>query len=101
VTVSNTGPLVAPGEVSRLFQPFQRQGAQRLRQAGGHGLGLAIVSAIAAVHGAGIEAGAPPPAPPPGPKAGWSSPSASPDTRRVLAARHSSAIRRSSGPPGR
>jgi signal transduction histidine kinase len=60
VTVSNTGPLVAPGEVSRLFQPFQRQGAQRLRQAGGHGLGLAIVSAIAAVHGAGIEAGARP-----------------------------------------
>jgi signal transduction histidine kinase len=60
VTVSNTGPLVAPGEVSRLFQPFQRQGAQRLRQAAGHGLGLAIVSAIAAVHGAGIEAGARP-----------------------------------------
>jgi signal transduction histidine kinase len=60
VTVSNTGPLVAPGEVSRLFQPFQRQGAQRLRQAGGHGLGLAIVSAIAAVHGAGLDASARP-----------------------------------------
>jgi signal transduction histidine kinase len=56
VTVSNTGPLVAPGEVGRLFQPFQRQGTARLRPAGGHGLGLAIVSAIAAVHGAALTA---------------------------------------------
>jgi len=56
VTVSNTGPLVAAGEIDRLFQPFQRQGTQRLRQAGGHGLGLAIVSAIVAVHGAALAA---------------------------------------------
>ena len=56
VTVSNTGPLVAPDEISRLFQPFQRLGTQRLRQAGGHGLGLAIVSAITAVHGATLTA---------------------------------------------
>jgi signal transduction histidine kinase len=56
VTVSNTGPLVAPGEVGRLFQPFQRQGTARLRPAGGHGLGLAIVSAIVAVHGAALTA---------------------------------------------
>ncbi|HTZ92696.1 MAG TPA: HAMP domain-containing sensor histidine kinase [Streptosporangiaceae bacterium] len=58
ITVSNTGPLVAADEVDRLFQPFQRQGSLRSGvqsgQAGGHGLGLAIVSAIAGVHGAAL-----------------------------------------------
>ena len=58
VTVSNTGPVIAPDEVDRLFQPFERLGPQRLRQAGGHGLGLAIVSAIAGVHGAALTAAA-------------------------------------------
>jgi signal transduction histidine kinase len=52
ITVSNTGPLISPGEVDRLFQPFQRTGAQRTGTAAGHGLGLAIVSAIAGVHSA-------------------------------------------------
>ena len=54
-TVSNTGPLVSSGEVDRLFQPFQRLGAERIRSGSGvsgHGLGLAIVSAIVGVHGA-------------------------------------------------
>jgi signal transduction histidine kinase len=60
VTVSNTGPLIPPDEVDRLFQPFQRLGSQRLRQAGGHGLGLPIVSAIVSVHGAALTASARP-----------------------------------------
>jgi signal transduction histidine kinase len=50
--VVNTGPVVPPGEVDRLFQPFQQLDAQRTRRDGGHGLGLAIVRAIATAHGA-------------------------------------------------
>jgi signal transduction histidine kinase len=60
LTVSNTGPLVPPDEVDRLFQPFQRLGTQRIRHASGHGLGLAIVSAIVSVHGAALTASARP-----------------------------------------
>jgi signal transduction histidine kinase len=56
--VSNTGAVIPPGELDRLFQPFQRLGAQRL--AGGHGLGLAIVRAIATAHGATVTPAAPP-----------------------------------------
>jgi signal transduction histidine kinase len=56
IAVSNTGPLVPADEVDRLFQPFQRLGTQRLRQPSGHGLGLAIVSAIVSVHGATLTA---------------------------------------------
>jgi signal transduction histidine kinase len=58
--VVNTGPVVPPAEVDRLFQPFQRLGAERLSNRGGHGLGLAIVRAIADVHGARISATARP-----------------------------------------
>jgi signal transduction histidine kinase len=59
VRVRNTGPAVPPGEVERLFQPFQRLGRDRLAgdRAGpdGHGLGLAIVRAVAGAHGAGLS----------------------------------------------
>ncbi len=56
LAVSNTGEPVPPAEVGRLFQPFQRLGADRVRGAGGHGLGLAIVRAIADAHGALLAA---------------------------------------------
>jgi signal transduction histidine kinase len=42
--------------VDRLFQPFQQLGAERTRRDGGHGLGLAIVAAIARAHGAAVAA---------------------------------------------
>jgi signal transduction histidine kinase len=60
LTVSNTGRLVPPDEVDRLFQPFQRLGTQRLGHGGGHGLGLAIVRSVASVHGAELTANARP-----------------------------------------
>jgi signal transduction histidine kinase len=52
VTVSNSGPVVAPAEVDRLLRPFQRLGAERTGHGSGHGLGLSIVKAIATAHGA-------------------------------------------------
>jgi signal transduction histidine kinase len=58
--VGNSGPVIPPAEVDRLFQPFQRLGDERVRRQGGHdgglGLGLAIVRAIAVAHGAEITA---------------------------------------------
>jgi len=52
ITVKNTGTVIPPGEVERLFQPFQQLGNERIRHTDGHGLGLAIVRAIADAHGA-------------------------------------------------
>ena len=55
-TVTNTGPKIPPSEIGRLFQPFQRLDPQRTQHDNGHGLGLSIVRAIAAAHGATITA---------------------------------------------
>jgi signal transduction histidine kinase len=60
LAIGNTGAVIPPGEVDRLFQPFQRLGAERVGHAGGHGLGLAIVRSIAAAHGATLTASARP-----------------------------------------
>jgi signal transduction histidine kinase len=56
LSVSNTGPVVPFADVQRLFQPFQRLGDQRVGPTTGHGLGLAIVHAIATAHGADLTA---------------------------------------------
>ncbi len=44
--------MITPGQVERLFQPFQRLGGERTRNGDGYGLGLSIVRAIADAHGA-------------------------------------------------
>jgi signal transduction histidine kinase len=49
LTVANTGPLIDPADVDRVFQPFQRLSNRTSHK--GFGLGLAIVASIAAVHG--------------------------------------------------
>ena len=56
ISISNTGPLISPDQVERLFQPFQRSGIERVHRADGHGLGLAIVQAIASAHRATLSA---------------------------------------------
>jgi signal transduction histidine kinase len=55
LTVTNTGPVIPPDQLGRLFRPFQRMDPAR-RAPGGLGLGLAIVSAVAAAHGAELRA---------------------------------------------
>jgi len=52
VTISDDGPGVPPNEHPKLFQRFYRLEASRTRP--GYGLGLALVAAIAELHGASI-----------------------------------------------
>ena len=57
LSVASSGQVIAPADVNRLFQPFQRLGPRLARRDGhGHGLGLSIVRAIAAAHAATITA---------------------------------------------
>jgi signal transduction histidine kinase len=56
LSVSNTGAVIPPGELDRLFQPFQRLGTERIGHSSGNGLGLAIARAIAIGHGATLTA---------------------------------------------
>lgn len=55
-SVANTGSLIPPTEVDRLFQPFQRLDPRRTHHKDGHGLGLSIVRAITSAHQATISA---------------------------------------------
>lgn len=56
LAVANTGPLIPAGELTRLFQPFERLGSQPRTCADGIGLGLAIVQSIADAHNATVAA---------------------------------------------
>jgi signal transduction histidine kinase len=57
LSITNTSRLIEAGELRRLTQgPFQRVGAKRTQHPLGHGLGLAIVDAIATAHGAQLSA---------------------------------------------
>jgi signal transduction histidine kinase len=81
LSVANSGPVIPPADVGRLFQPFQRLGLRPARRDGGHGLGLSIVRAIASAHGAtataralpagglAVDVAFPPPRPVPAPLA--------------------------------
>jgi signal transduction histidine kinase len=54
-SISNTGPVVPPGDVGRLFEPFRQLDGERTNHDSGHGLGLAIVRSIALAHGAALS----------------------------------------------
>jgi signal transduction histidine kinase len=56
LAVTNTGPVIPPTEIKRLFQPFQRLDRRRTHHSNEHGLGLSIVRAIATAHHATIAA---------------------------------------------
>jgi signal transduction histidine kinase len=56
LVVANTGPVVPPDEVQRLFEPFQR--LHRVSDDAHHGLGLSIVRAIVVAHAAELAASA-------------------------------------------
>lgn len=57
LTVSNSGPAVSDEDLASLTQPFRRGGQARVGT--GHGLGLAIVAAVARAHGAELDIGNP------------------------------------------
>ena len=56
LSVANSGPVIAPAQLGRLFEPFQRLGADRTGGHDGLGLGLSIVRAIADAHQARLRA---------------------------------------------
>jgi signal transduction histidine kinase len=56
VTVSNTGPAVAPYDIEAIFEPFRRLSGDRVRSDRGFGLGLSIVRAVARAHGGEVSA---------------------------------------------
>jgi signal transduction histidine kinase len=57
LTVTNTGPVISPWDIERLFEPFQRLGPGRTgAHDGHHGLGLSIVRAIAEAHDGSVVA---------------------------------------------
>jgi len=59
-TVDDDGPGIPESERERIFDRFHRTDSARGRRAGGAGLGLAIVRAIARAHGGGVRAAASP-----------------------------------------
>ena len=58
--VSNDGPVVSPDQIDRLYEPFERLGAERTASGEGFGRGLCIVRAVAAAHDATLRTAARP-----------------------------------------
>jgi len=58
LAIENSGAIIPPEEIQRLFQPFERLDGARTGHTGGHGLGLSIVQAIVNAHRAELSASA-------------------------------------------
>jgi signal transduction histidine kinase len=60
LTVANSGAIVSPEDLERLFERFYRPDKSRSRRTGGFGLGLSIVKSVVAAHeGTVVLAGLP------------------------------------------
>jgi signal transduction histidine kinase len=58
--VADSGTGIAPADLDRIFDRFARANPQRSTEAGGFGLGLALVQAIATAHGGSVQVRAAP-----------------------------------------
>ncbi|HET9921114.1 MAG TPA: ATP-binding protein [Ktedonobacteraceae bacterium] len=56
VSVTDTGPGIAPENLPHIFERFYRVDSSRSRHSGGAGLGLSIVSALVHQHGGRVQA---------------------------------------------
>jgi signal transduction histidine kinase len=93
LAVSNTGAPIPPDQLGRLFQPFQRLDPVRdATGKGGLGLGLAIVTAIAAAHDAELAARAKP--------GGGLTVEITFPARPAVAAGYATVVTATAGPPG-
>ncbi len=54
VQVEDEGPGIAPADLDRVFEPFQRLETSRNRETGGTGLGLPITRNILRAHGGDV-----------------------------------------------
>jgi signal transduction histidine kinase len=55
ISIANDGAVIRPEDIDRLFEPFQRLGAERTNRGEGFGLGLCIVEAVAKVQDAVVS----------------------------------------------
>ena len=55
LSVADRGGGLSGDEAERVFEPFYRSDPGRDREAGGIGLGLSIMAAIAAAHGGSVD----------------------------------------------
>lgn len=55
LSVTNTGQVIRPDQVSRILEPFRQLDSDRTSPRRGLGLGLSIVAAIAETHGAQLS----------------------------------------------
>jgi heavy metal sensor kinase len=55
IVVQDTGIGIDPADTARIFDPFVRLDAARSRDAGGAGLGLALVKSIVTAHGGTVD----------------------------------------------